>query len=45
MWNERFSGEEYVYGTEPNDFLKENKALFEVPASPQKILCVGEGEG
>lgn len=45
MWNERFAGEEYVYGTEPNDFLKENKALFDTPETPQKILCVGEGEG
>ena len=45
MWNERFSGDEYVYGTEPNDFLKENRGLFNTPAMPQKILCLGEGEG
>lgn len=45
MWNERFSGEEYVYGTEPNDFLKENRDLFNTLAMPQKILCLGEGEG
>ena len=24
MWNERYNRAEYVFGTEPNDFLKEN---------------------
>lgn len=41
MWDNEYDTEEYVYGREPNDFLKENfKAL------PQgKILCLAEGEG
>ena len=24
MWDERYAAEEYVYGTEPNAFLKEH---------------------
>ena len=23
FWNERYAAEEYAYGTEPNDFLKQ----------------------
>lgn len=42
MWNQRFGNEEYVYGREPNDFLREQSSLL-----PQgsRILCVGDGEG
>lgn len=43
-WNERFSTEEYVYGKEPNVFLKsfyeENSELFKNP-----VLVLGDGEG
>ncbi len=39
-WNERFSGEEYVYGTEPNTFLVEHVGLLRSP-----ILSIAEGEG
>ncbi|MEJ5306093.1 MAG: class I SAM-dependent methyltransferase [Ignavibacteria bacterium] len=43
-WNERFSSEEYVYGKEPNIFLKEfyelNPSLFKNP-----VLMLGDGEG
>lgn len=41
MWDERYSGEEYAYGKEPNDFLKENESIF----PPGRILCLAEGEG
>jgi SAM-dependent methyltransferase len=41
MWDERFSGEEYVYGTEPNKFFAEQISKLE----PGKILFLGEGEG
>ena len=41
FWNERFSAEEYVYGTEPNAFFKQQ--LEKLP--PGKILLPGEGEG
>jgi len=41
MWDERYSDEEYAYGTEPNDFLVE--AAHYLPSG--RILCIGEGEG
>jgi SAM-dependent methyltransferase len=40
-WDERFSSEEYIYGTDPNVFLKEQL----VKLSPGKLLMLGEGEG
>jgi len=41
-WNERYSSASYYYGTEPNDFLREQAHVI-----PQggKVLCLGEGEG
>lgn len=41
MWDERYSSNRYVYGTEPNGFLVE--ASTRLPSG--KILCLGEGEG
>ncbi|MFN7356633.1 MAG: SAM-dependent methyltransferase, partial [Pseudanabaena sp.] len=41
MWDERFSGLEYVYGTEPNDFLVSVASKI----SQGKILCLADGEG
>ena len=42
-WNDRYGNSaEYVYGTEPNDFLKSVSSKL----SPNsKILSIGEGEG
>lgn len=40
-WDKRYSIEEYVYGTEPNKFLKEEIENLK----PGKILFLGEGEG
>lgn len=42
MWNERYSAPHYIYGTEPNDFLRE-----QVSALPPggRLLCLAEGEG
>ena len=40
-WNERYSSEEYFFGTEPNEFLKEEIEKL----SPGKALFIGEGEG
>ena len=42
MWDERYAGEEYFYGKEPNDFLKE-KIGYIKPGD--KVLCLAEGEG
>ncbi len=41
MWDKRYSAEEYVYGKEPNDFLRENFAKLK----KGKVLCIGDGEG
>lgn len=40
-WDERYSAEEYVYGKEPNQFLKDN--INKIPRG--NILCVADGEG
>lgn len=41
MWNTRFGKEEYAYGTEPNQYLKEKLENLE----PGSILFPAEGEG
>jgi 2-polyprenyl-3-methyl-5-hydroxy-6-metoxy-1,4-benzoquinol methylase len=41
MWDEKYSIDDYVYGTEPNDFLRHNYQA--IPAG--RVLCLGEGEG
>ena len=41
MWDERYAGVEYIYGTEANDFLKAN--IDTLP--PGRALCLAEGEG
>lgn len=40
-WDERYSREGWTFGTEPNDFLRQ-----EANRIPQgQVLCLGEGEG
>lgn len=41
FWDERFAVEEYVYGTEPNTYFKEQIEKL----NPGKLLMPGEGEG
>jgi 2-polyprenyl-3-methyl-5-hydroxy-6-metoxy-1,4-benzoquinol methylase len=41
MWDERYSAEEYAYGTTPNKFLEENFNC--IPKG--KVLSLAEGEG
>jgi len=42
FWDERYSGEEYVYGTEANQFFKEQiRKIYPV----DNLLLPGEGEG
>ncbi len=40
-WDERYGGADYVYGTEPNEFLRQYAGR--IPDGP--VLCLGEGEG
>ena len=42
IWNERFAGEEYLFGTEPNTFLRSQQALLKPGMS---CLAVADGEG
>jgi SAM-dependent methyltransferase len=41
MWDERFGSLEYIYGTEPNDFLV--SVASKIPQG--KVLCLADGEG
>lgn len=41
-WNQRFQTDEYVFGTEPNLWLRDHAALL---APGQRALCVADGEG
>ena len=41
MWDERYSREEFVYGKDPNDFLREQVTMLPVG----RTLCLAEGEG
>lgn len=40
-WDERYSAEGWVFGTEPNDFLRQESNR--IPRG--QVLCLGEGEG
>ncbi|MBI4808963.1 MAG: class I SAM-dependent methyltransferase [Nitrosomonadales bacterium] len=42
IWNERYSGEDFFYGTEPNAFLVSHKALLK---PGMRCLAVADGEG
>lgn len=41
MWNDRFKNEKYVYGTEPNVFLKEMQPILSGKYCPSRK---GKGE-
>lgn len=41
-WETRYSAAGYLFGTEPNEFLKKNARLFE---PGQKALAVADGDG
>lgn len=40
MWDQRYAGDDYVYGTEPNTFLAQHAGLLSGP-----VLSLAEGEG
>ena len=41
-WNQRYQGDDYLFGTEPNAYLRANAAHWQ-PGS--RLLCVADGEG
>ncbi|RUO24426.1 SAM-dependent methyltransferase [Aliidiomarina minuta] len=48
QWDERYNKNEYHYGTEPNEFLREQVAPLLARWSakqPARILCLADGEG
>ena len=42
MWDQRFSGDDYLFGREPNDYLRSKAPLLNAGGS---VLCVADGEG
>lgn len=40
MWDQRYAGDEFVFGTKPNDFLVEHVGCLSGP-----VLSLAEGEG
>lgn len=45
-WNERYSAEDFYYGTEPNEFLKAQINGENALIKPGgRVLCLAEGEG
>jgi len=41
-WDKRYSKDDYIFGTAPNQFLAAQKHLL---AAGQSVLCVADGEG
>ena len=41
MWDQKYAIDDYVYGTEPNDFLRQQAQV--IPNG--KVLCLADGEG
>jgi SAM-dependent methyltransferase len=41
FWDRRYGGADFVYGTEPNDFVR----TVAPSLPPGAVLCLGEGEG
>ncbi len=41
-WNGRFRAEGYIFGTEPNEYLRGHAACWQPGSS---VLCVADGEG
>ena len=41
-WNARYAGDDYLFGTEPNAYLREQAHRW---AAGSRLLCVADGEG
>ncbi len=42
MWDERYAAEDYIFGTEPADFVRRAEPMLPRGA---RVLCLAEGEG
>jgi len=45
MWDDRFGRADWVYGKEPNDFLREQASRIPLRRGQSRVLSIGEGEG
>lgn len=43
IWDQRYAADDYVYGTQPNDFLA--SVIGSLDAGGGRALCLAEGEG
>lgn len=43
FWNKRFNKEEFIFGTEPNEYLALQTRKYLKPNN--KVLCIADGEG
>lgn len=41
-WNRRFATDDFIFGTEPNAWLREHASVWQ---PGQRVLCVADGEG
>jgi SAM-dependent methyltransferase len=41
-WNKRFENEAYIFGLEPNEYLRAHASLL---VAGSRVLCVADGEG
>lgn len=41
-WNKRFTSDDFIFGTEPNAWLREHASVWQ---RGQRVLCVADGEG
>lgn len=41
-WNKRFSTDDFIFGTAPNEWLREQAHVWQ---AGQRVLCVADGEG
>ena len=41
-WNKRFENEAYIFGLEPNEYLRAHASLL---TTGSRVLCVADGEG
>ena len=41
-WNQRYEGDSYLFGTVPNEWLRQHAAIW---TKGDRVLCVADGEG
>lgn len=45
IWEDRYNGTEFLYGTEPNDFLRSQLNVLAPTMGSNDALCYADGEG